>query len=76
MNANGNYKATYSASTENPGQFWLEAAAGIDCCLEGAVVIWAGVGVQVFGSREPQLGSQFLQLGLWFGSIEKLLWIG
>ena len=31
MNAgNGNYKATYAASTENPGQFWLDAAAGID----------------------------------------------
>ena len=31
MNAgNGNYKATYAASTENPGKFWLEAANGID----------------------------------------------
>ena len=31
MNANaGSYKATYSASTENPGQFWLDAASGID----------------------------------------------
>ncbi|MFM5951865.1 MAG: propionyl-CoA synthetase [Micrococcales bacterium] len=27
---NGNYKATYAASTENPGLFWLEAASGIN----------------------------------------------